>query len=145
MFMATHSAGLRIERRRVEHIRQLMGEIADRQHIAAHLLVITARAGYYFLALACLTAGFVGLANGRRELVVTWGAAGLGLVLLWIGVKVAGRIMSRVVRELRQELVKARPGTAADAASGAEPVAEDTTSPVAAAPAPADRRSRLPS
>lgn len=111
MFMAAHTAGLRIERRRVEHIRQLMGEIADRQHIAAHLLVITARAGYYFLALACLTAGFVGLADGRRHLVVTWGVAGVAMVLLWIGVKVAERVMSRVVRELREELAKPRPGT----------------------------------
>ncbi|NUR61694.1 MAG: hypothetical protein HOV87_23995 [Catenulispora sp.] len=143
--MAAHTAGLRIERRRVEHIRQLMGEIADRQHIAAHLLVTTARAGYYFLALACITAGLVGLADGRDYLVRTWGAAGVGMVLLWIGLKVSERVMGRVVRELRRELARTQPGTAADAASSAEPVAEGTASPVAAVPAPADRRSRLPS
>lgn len=135
--MATHAAGLQIERRRVEHIRQLMGEIADRQHIAAHLLVVTARAGYYFLTLALLTAGVVGLADGRQYLVVTWGAAGVGLVLLWIGVKVSERVMSRVIRELRKELAKDRPVTAADTA----PIAE----PVAAPSPPGDRQSRIAS
>jgi hypothetical protein len=43
--MAAHTAGLRIQRRRVEHIQQLMAEIADRQRIVAHLMTITFRAG----------------------------------------------------------------------------------------------------
>jgi hypothetical protein len=121
--MVAHTAGLRIERRRVEHIRQLMGEIADRQHIVAHLLVLTGRAGYFFLTFACLTAGAVGLADGRDYLVYTWGAAGVGLAVSWIVVKLAEGVMRRVIRELRKEPAKAWPGTAADTVSSAEPVA----------------------
>mgnify|MGYP001104649217 CR=1 FL=1 len=81
-----------------------MAEIADRQHIAAHLLTITCRAAYYFFTLACLTAGAVGLIDGRRYLVTAWGSAGVGLVLLWLVVKGTERVTRRAVADVRREL-----------------------------------------
>lgn len=122
--MAGQTAGLRIQRRRVEHIHQLMAEIADRQRIAAHLIGTTFRACYYFLTLACLTAGLVGLAEGRRYLVDTWGVAGVVLVVLWVGVKAGERVASRVALALGKELARGLPGKAADAAPGVEPGVE---------------------
>ena len=119
--MAGQTAGLRIQRRRVEHIQQLMAEIADRQRIVAHLMTTGLRAGYYFLTLACLTAGLIGLANGRRSLVVTWGVAGVVLLVLWVGVKAAERVASRVMLELSKELAKGWTRKAAGPDPGAEP------------------------
>jgi hypothetical protein len=140
--MAAHTAGLRIQRRRVEHIQQLMAEIADRQRIVAHLMTITFRAGYYFLTAACLTAGLIGLVSGRHYLATTWGAAGIILVLLWAGLKVAEWAGNRVVAELRKELAKGRSRRSAGAGSGAQPAAGDIAGSATAPLSPDDERRR---
>jgi hypothetical protein len=136
--MATHTAGPQIQRRRVEHIQHLMAEIGEQEHIAAHLLARTVRAGYYFLTLACLTAGAIGLAQNRHYLAATWGIAGIVLLLLLLGFKGAQKVGGRVVRELRAEFEKGRrPDAAAEAASATEsssqqqPAAEPVAPPVA--------------
>ncbi|MEY9887742.1 hypothetical protein ABIA35_006872 [Catenulispora sp. MAP12-49] len=137
--MATHTADLRIQRRRVEHIQRLTAEIADRQQIVAHLMVTVFRACYYFFTLACLFAGLVGLIRGKHGVGLTWGAAGIVLVLLLVGFKVAKKIGSRVIRELRKELARDRPVEDAETVPVAEPVAEPVvepaTAPIAAATA----------
>lgn len=102
--MQAHAAGTGIQHRHVERIQQLMAEIAARGHIVGHLLSITFRAGYYFLALACITAGAVGLADGRTYLAQTWGVAGLVLLLLWVGAKVSEWGGTKVLSRLRDEI-----------------------------------------
>lgn len=135
--MAGQTAGLRIQRRRVEHIQQLMAEIADRERIAVHLVSTTFRAGYYFLTLALLTAGVIGLADGRQYLVATWGAAGVVLALLWVLARVGERVGRRVVRELGEELAKVRPHEPPDAEPGTGPAVD---SPAAAGSGASPRR-----
>ncbi|MEY9934986.1 hypothetical protein ABH926_009657 [Catenulispora sp. GP43] len=127
--MATHTADLRVQRRRVEHIRQMTAQIADREHIIVQLMTTVIRAGYYFLTLACLTAGLIGLVRNRHALAVTWGVAGIALVLLWVLVKVSQRVMNRVVRELRKEFAKSRPGRAVVPGTGTGPGTVPTIDP----------------
>jgi hypothetical protein len=102
--MATPTAALPLRRSRIEHIHQLMAEIAAREHIAVHLLALMARATYYFFTLACLIAGIVTLADGRRNAAGGWGGAGLALLVILILARTAARLMRRAVRDLRAEI-----------------------------------------
>jgi hypothetical protein len=137
--MAAQTAGLRIRRRRVDHIHELVAEIAEREHIAAHLLTVTFRVTYYFFTIAFLIAGVVTLAEGRRDVATMWGGAGVGLVVVLLLAKGAGRVLSRAVAELREEFENARPDVAADAqlsGADAEPSTEPPVEPKPAADPP---------
>jgi hypothetical protein len=127
--MATHTADLRVQRRRVEHIRQMTAQIADREHVIVQLMTTVVRAGYYFFTLACLTAGLIGLVQNRHALAVTWGSTGVALVLLWVLLKAIQKVANRVIRELRKEFAKSRPGGAVVPGTGTGPGTVPTIDP----------------
>ena len=133
--MSAHTAGLRVPRERARHIHELTNEIAARERLMSHLLMITGRAFYYFLTAACLTAGIILYANGRHTSGAVWGGVGVALVLAWIGVKVASWVLHRAFDAIRSELAEIRPGHHAEAEEPTpEATAPDTTAPVATVP-----------
>jgi len=104
--MAAHTAGLRIPRRRVEHIQALTAEIGVQERIIAHLLALVTRTTVYFFTVACLTASLITYVNGKHTAAVVWGSIGLVLVMLVAGVKGGRLLLRRVVAALREEIAE---------------------------------------
>lgn len=109
-FMAAHTAGLRIPRRRVEHIQALTAEIGARERIIAHLLALVTRTTVYFFTVACLTAALITYINGKHTAAVVWGSVGLVLVVLLVGVKGGRLLLRRVIAALREEITETESG-----------------------------------
>lgn len=104
--MAAHTAGLRIPRRRVEHIQALTAEIGVQERIIAHLLALVTRTTVYFFTVACLTAALITYINGKHTAAVVWGGIGFALVVLLVGVKGGRVLFHRVVAALREEFAE---------------------------------------
>jgi hypothetical protein len=96
-------AGTRSPQKRVAHIQAMAGEIGAQAQIASHLVRLTIRAFYDFLAVACLTAGLIMLVNGRRRDAAIWGGLGILLALGWVAMKLAVKTVTRMMRLLREE------------------------------------------
>lgn len=104
--MAGQEAPERTPQDRVEHIKEMVGEIGTQQREVMHLVTLTFQALYLFFAFACLTAGVVAEVNGKHSTAVVWGALGIGLAAIWLFVKVLAKSMKKVVRALRDEMAR---------------------------------------
>lgn len=96
-------AGARPPRKRVAHIQAMVGEIGAQAQVASHLVKLTIRAFYDFLAVACLTAGMIMIINGRRRDAAIWGGLGILLALGWLTMKLAVKSLTRMMQLLREE------------------------------------------
>jgi hypothetical protein len=104
--MAAHTAGMRVQRKRVEHIQQMAHEIGVQEHTAVHLISLTVRATFYFFMAASLVAAAITYANGKTTAATIWGAIGIGLVLILIMEKVGSRVMKRMIAALKAEFAE---------------------------------------
>lgn len=104
--MAGYAAPRRSPQRRIEHIKEMAGEIGTQQREVMHLLTLTVQALYLTFAAACITAGVVAEVQGRRSTAVVWLAIGIALFGIWLFVKVLAKSMKKVVRALKAEMAK---------------------------------------
>jgi hypothetical protein len=143
--MSAHTAGLRIPRRRVEHIQELTAEISARERVIVHLLVITTRATVYFFTFACLTAALITYINGKNSAALVWGGIGLSLVVLVAGVKGGALVLHRAIAAIREEIAEVHPGEATAEESlkpAPDPAEPPAAGPIAAPAEPGDDLSR---
>jgi hypothetical protein len=104
--MAGDAAQLPSPQQRIDHIKQMAGEIGTRQREVMHLVVLTFQALYLFFAFTCIAAGIVAEVKGKSGTAVVWGGIGVALAGIWLFVKVLAKSMKKLVRALKQEMAR---------------------------------------